>query len=146
VTRSELERVCAKQSCWESERFTDGPVTAELGPGWECLMADRHFSNKHRCVSRREGGFCDGIAIHRQSPARGVRLIEAKASGSVAQSRAQLRQGAELVVELGGAQCPMTAECHTEVVPRNTLGPQRPLRAAGRLIPIGVYVAGEKQQ
>lgn len=145
MRRSDLEKVCDENSCWETGGFEDPPVTVVLGDAWECLMADRHFSNKHKCLRTRKGGYCDGIAVHRQSAAKGVRLVEAKASGSVADARPQLRKGAELVVASGGERVAMSAECHTEGAPTNTLSPQRPLRAAGRLIPVSIFVRGVLQ-
>jgi hypothetical protein len=140
------DKVCANSSCWESTDFTEAGVRVVLGNGWCCLMADRHFSNTHGCVARRQGGYCDGIAAFRQSSNRNLRIIEAKAGADIAKARPQLRRGAELVLGLfGGDVRRMTAECHASSAPRITARPRRDLKVGTTRIPIELWVAGVRR-
>ena len=138
--------VCARNACWEAGGFSEAGVAVILGEGWQCFMADRHFSNAHGCVAQREGGYCDGIAAFRQPSNRSIRLVEAKRGADIAAARPQLRRGAELVLRLPGVlTTAITAECHAARAPRITTRPRRELRVAGARIPIELWVAGVRR-
>jgi hypothetical protein len=147
ITIGVLKMICANSSCWEESSFVDGGVTVALGPGWHCLMMDRHFSNSHGCVQRRCGGFCDGIAAHAQGSTSRIRILEAKQQLDLAAAAPQLRRCAERVLKLPGAVTQdVSAELHVGALPRLTVRPRRRWLQVGLVrLPISVYVTGEKR-
>jgi hypothetical protein len=135
---------CSRNSCWETETFTDAGTTVQLGAGWSCFMADRHFSDAHRCGDRR-GGFCDGIAAHAQSPRR-VRLVEAKATPDFTGCISQLRRGGEFALSAPAIQpADLLGECHARSAPRTTVRPSaRYFEVRGYRVPLHLFVDGQR--
>jgi hypothetical protein len=148
ITRQKLEVVgCAQRSCWVKNTFTDAGITAIIGPNWDCLLLDRHFSGVHGCISKkaRKGGFCDGVAIHPQMCR--TRLIEIKTGPRVRDARAKLKIGAEWLLDIPGSRTrDVVAECHMRAAPRSSYRP-RPINvetSKGRKarIPFSVWAKG----
>jgi hypothetical protein len=127
-------RGCAENGCWELTEFVDGGVTVRLGAGWECFMADRHFSNRRRCLPRRLGEFCDGIAAFGQPSNSRVRIIEAKATPDFAAAKPQLRKGLVFALSLPSVKREQVSlEVHTRPAARITVRPS----AAARSLQLG---------
>jgi hypothetical protein len=116
---------CAKASCWKRESFDDAGVRVDLGSGWNALMLDEHFANKHSCVGKRDkkGEFCDAIALPDQNPNCKYRLIEAKAGGMSSKTARQLQHGAAYLEKIIGKcrRIRLTAEVHTGGSPAVTV-------------------------
>lgn len=140
-----MDNACGELGCWEWESFEDAGVVAYLGPAWISFMADRHFGGACRGNGDRTGGFCDGIGLQSQTAGH-VRLVEAKAGPRISDARAQLRVGAEYLLNLGGFRASeMVAECHVKRAPRSSMR-QKPLVVGRRKarIPFSVWADGKR--
>jgi len=115
-------RTCATAACWRREQFTDGGVNVRLGQGWKAFMLEEHCANKHGCVKRGVGEYNDAIAVHEQDSNITFRVIEAKSSGSLADSLAQLQKGADYLDQaIGNVRAEFTAEVHTRPRPATSV-------------------------
>ena len=127
------EATCPKSACWARESFKDAGIQVNMGSGWNAFLIDSHFSNKHKCLSKRktrkpgkkgtrEGGFCDAIGIPDQNQNCRFRLIEAKAGGMSSTAAEQLQRGADYLESIIGhcRKIRLTAEIYTDSLPAVT--------------------------
>jgi hypothetical protein len=137
---------CDSNSCWERESFTDAGITVKMGSGWNALMLDRHFSNKHKCLGKqsgaRKGTKCDAIGVPEQNQNCRFRLIEAKSGGLSANATRQLQAGADFLQSVIGkcTKVTVTAELFTRDVPSitNKRRASVELKALKRKVPIEI--------
>jgi len=134
-------RTCAKAACWRRENFTDGGVIVRLGTGWRAFMIEQHCANKHGCVKERVGGYNDAIGVHEQDSNVTFRVIEAKASGSFADSLPQLQKGADyLDGTVGSIHAKFTAEIHTLPQPATSVRVRKSIKIPSRQLRVSVVV------
>lgn len=129
--------ICDSNRCWKRGTYTDGGVTASLGDHWHLFLIEKHMQGG-RCVSPREGGYCDVVAVQDQPTSSQVKLIELKTSGRVAQARPQLRKAAEFLQGRSlDHRCQVVAEVHRRGA-RGSVRRFSPLNVGDQKIPVRV--------